>query len=933
MPSPTSEFNKFMESTRRLLLQFVLFALISTIVRSQNESAQKFRDLAGLSLDELEMLEDFELRQLRDAVRSRGHGSVARAVKDEEIDLFKEQSPEIISKGSEAVELTPPSMVNPFLIKMPDEEPKIENKKHRLKSRRKNLDKPKKDEQQTHTGSGGGGSFSITTSNGIREDDNRSDNLTGEDYEKLAKLLQSFVNRRKQTTLKNEENHRPVITTTEFSLTRLSTSSSHPTLSGWPLASSGLPPWAVTRKPKGQNVELFRGLSMITEQQDREQATFVVEDSMEKPEPASVWRNGNRIKSTTASPLLNSLAPQVFRKFDVQRPENTNNEESFPIVDSEVTQNPVEWEAKMKQLSKELSSILHKLKNDKEERIETGKSNLKVVAEIFESTTPTLSLAVDGHVGELEEPTKDETVDSDSNSESANKFSIGTLKISKQKSTNKAYVTILREVCFRLLVFEHDYLQGIARQTDINEYVFIASITLIRDDNKVILVDTGLATDINGRTDLLTRKLDITPPDVNYVILTHAHPDHAGGTNDFLDAYHYQGSLMHHRSKFNFSELFEKDHHQLTKNVHLIRTPGHTPEDVTVLVKNTDKYGTIAVCGDVFITAEDIEHPIMWKPMAWSERTQETSRRRLICEADYIVPGAFVIFSLVFNINAQWNGDQDRKTAMRWGPYPPQFENVLPQEAKDQLMGIYNNTELTHEERMQQMDAVYDSLPTNLFTSLPLPEGFNNLPEVTLNQIKIVHSNPNLRYSERRQQIRSLLDSVPYEQRRAAFKGTFFPPMPPPGFESVLSPTVYKQLLSVHRNPQLSAEQKKQQADRIMQQVPADQLKRLPLPFLFDKLPIETQQRIRSIIHNFRMPWDRRRELLHEFIHSLPVEERRVLRPPLPTFVSELPSNIKAQLEAIHNDDNLKPWERFQRFRQVMQTVQPNPGNQFQQSN
>ncbi|KAI6206095.1 Beta-lactamase domain containing protein [Aphelenchoides besseyi] len=880
-----------MDSSRCLLRQIVLFALISTIVHSQNESAEKFRDLAGLSLDELEMLEDFELRQLRDAVRSRGRGSVSRAVKDEEIDLFKEQQPEIISKGHEAVELTPPSMVNPFLIKMPDEEPKVENKKHRLKSRRKNSDKPKKDEQPTHTESGGGGSFSIASSNGIREDDNRSDKLTGEDYEKLAKLLQ-----------------RPVITTTEISLTRLSTSPSHPTLSGWPLASSGLPPWAVTRKPKGQNAESPRGrnvletrftqssgLSMITEQEDREQATFVVEDSMEKPEPASVWRNGNRIKSTTASSLLNSLSPQVFRKFDVRRPANKNNEESFPIVDSEVTQNPVEWEAKMKQLSKELSTILHKLKNGKEERTETGKSNLKVVAEIFESTTPTLSLAVDGHVGELEESAKDETVDSDSDPESTNKFSIGTLKISKQKTTNKAYVTILRE--------------GIARQTDINEYVFIASITLIRDDNKVILVDTGLATDINGRTDLLTRKLDITPPDVNYVILTHAHPDHAGGTNDFLDAYHYQGSLMHHRSKFNFSELFEKDHHQLTQNVHLIRTPGHTPEDVTVLVKNTDKYGTIAVCGDVFITAEDIEHPIMWKPMAWSERTQETSRRRLICEADYIVPGHGKVFK------------------------PPQFEDVLPQEAKTQLMGIYNNTELTHEERMQQMNAVYDSLPTNLFTSLPLPEGFNNLPEATLDQIKVVHSNPNLRYSERRQQIRSLLDSIPYEQRRAAFKGTFFPPMPPPGFESVLSPTVYKQLLSVHRNPQLSAEQKKQQADRIMQQVPDDQLKRLPLPFLFDKLPVETQQRLRGIIHNFRMPWDKRRELMHEFIHSLPVEERRVLRPPLPPFVSELPSNIRAQVETIHNDDNLKPWERFQRFRQIMQTVQSNPGNQFQQTN
>lgn len=102
--------------------------------------------------------------------------------------------------------------------------------------------------------------------------------------------------------------------------------------------------------------------------------------------------------------------------------------------------------------------------------------------------------------------------------------------------------------------------------------VFIASITLIRDSNKVILVDTGLATDINGRTDLLTSsqflnwrsitiselgKLDIAPPNIDYVITTHGHPDHAGNTNDFPDAIHFQGNMLHYRSKFNFSDLFE----------------------------------------------------------------------------------------------------------------------------------------------------------------------------------------------------------------------------------------------------------------------------------------------------------------------------------------------------------------------------------------
>jgi glyoxylase-like metal-dependent hydrolase (beta-lactamase superfamily II) len=57
------------------------------------------------------------------------------------------------------------------------------------------------------------------------------------------------------------------------------------------------------------------------------------------------------------------------------------------------------------------------------------------------------------------------------------------------------------------------------------------------------------------------------------------------------------------------------------------------------MVRNTDRYGSVAVCGDVFVAEEDQQFPLMWKPMAWSERTQETSRKRLICDSDFIVPG------------------------------------------------------------------------------------------------------------------------------------------------------------------------------------------------------------------------------------------------------------------------------------------------------
>lgn len=48
--------------------------------------------------------------------------------------------------------------------------------------------------------------------------------------------------------------------------------------------------------------------------------------------------------------------------------------------------------------------------------------------------------------------------------------------------------------------------------------------------------------------------------------------------------------------------------------------------------------------GDVFISEEDFDYPMMWKPLAWNDKVQEQSRRKLLCLADYIVPGHGKVF-------------------------------------------------------------------------------------------------------------------------------------------------------------------------------------------------------------------------------------------------------------------------------------------------
>ncbi|VDK62316.1 unnamed protein product, partial [Cylicostephanus goldi] len=169
------------------------------------------------------------------------------------------------------------------------------------------------------------------------------------------------------------------------------------------------------------------------------------------------------------------------------------------------------------------------------------------------------------------------------------------LQIKKAKETRnlkytttqkpKPKVTILRNVS--LVHFEKTAraFQGSANQTNDGRYNFVATITLVQDNGKNILVDTGLGTDINAA------------PSIHIVVTTHGHPDHAGGVHDFPDAIHYQGWYIHHRTMFNLSNLFENERHSLTDNVHLMRSTGHSSDDVAVVVSDEQTMGKVIIAG------------------------------------------------------------------------------------------------------------------------------------------------------------------------------------------------------------------------------------------------------------------------------------------------------------------------------------------------
>jgi hypothetical protein len=209
-------------------------------------------------------------------------------------------------------------------------------------------------------------------------------------------------------------------------------------------------------------------------------------------------------------------------------------------------------------------------------------------------------------------------------------------------------------------------------------------------------------------------------------------------------------------------------------------------------------------------------------------------------------------------------------------PYPPSFERFLPLEAKQQLFSIYLDTTLSPADRSQKVNAVFDSLPLEVVQRLPLPNGYERLPADVFSRVWYVKTAPSFSWEERQTLTRAIIESLP-EQERALINSPRLAG-PPPGFESVLSPSVYKQLLKIHYNPFVSKVQKAELITRVMRQVPASEIEKLPLPLEFRELPEELQRRVRTLVFDYSVEQKTRAERVRQFVASLPEELRPVLR-------------------------------------------------------
>ncbi len=153
-----------------------------------------------------------------------------------------------------------------------------------------------------------------------------------------------------------------------------------------------------------------------------------------------------------------------------------------------------------------------------------------------------------------------------------------------------------------------------------------SNIILIRDGKYNIVVDPGTTKSQKLIINKL-KKLKLTPDSIDYVFITHSHMDH------------YRNIGMFARAKaidswgLWYADIWKGVKKNITKNIKLITTPGHSKDNVTFLVK-TDE-GKVAICGDVFW---DKNYPKK-DPYADNLKQLEQSRKKISKLADWIIPG------------------------------------------------------------------------------------------------------------------------------------------------------------------------------------------------------------------------------------------------------------------------------------------------------
>lgn len=156
-----------------------------------------------------------------------------------------------------------------------------------------------------------------------------------------------------------------------------------------------------------------------------------------------------------------------------------------------------------------------------------------------------------------------------------------------------------------------------------------SSVVLVRDGDRAIVVDPGLVPSRAAILDPL-RALGLGPDDVTDVVFSHLHIDHTLNAALFAQARFHDFMAVYRGDLWRDSDA---EGRVVSDAVTLIRTPGHTLEDISTVIETADG---LVVCTHAWWTADGP----MEDPYAADQRVLDESRARILALGpSLVIPG------------------------------------------------------------------------------------------------------------------------------------------------------------------------------------------------------------------------------------------------------------------------------------------------------
>ncbi|MBI5582738.1 MAG: MBL fold metallo-hydrolase [Deltaproteobacteria bacterium] len=180
-----------------------------------------------------------------------------------------------------------------------------------------------------------------------------------------------------------------------------------------------------------------------------------------------------------------------------------------------------------------------------------------------------------------------------------------------------------------------------------------SSVTVIREGQEVLLVDTGFDQEGDASIENKSRNLaflegmlalkGIRLQEITRVFVTHFHADHCNNLEYFDQAQWYalDAALAELKGpgKDRFTSL--KNGEEILPQTLVVHTPGHTKGHASLHWSDGQGKIKVAICGDAIINLAWLQSGYVWKFNGdfYNQELARESSSRLLQQADILIPG------------------------------------------------------------------------------------------------------------------------------------------------------------------------------------------------------------------------------------------------------------------------------------------------------